>query len=161
MVYENKVLNLRVCVSVCRLPDSCSTFAQQTSLLHSMTLTQLFNLTRALILPCARAQTGNSASSSTARQFSVLPFSRWSHCLLQVILAFDPDSSRGVIVRNTSGPALAVYEMDVTSGCGGTDCWWEACILCSGRAVGVPGTHGQTGESSNVVAEPKAINHNK
>ena len=57
-------------LTICRLSDSCSRVVHQTSLLHSpVTLTYLCNVTRALILQCARAQTGNSASSPKQVQF--------------------------------------------------------------------------------------------
>ena len=62
---------------------------------------------------------------STARQWN---------CLEQLLEAshpcFDLDSSRGVIVRNTSlCPTLAAYDFDVTSGGGGTGRpWWTAVV---------------------------------
>ena len=125
-----QVLNLRAFLHSCRHADSCSTIAHQTSLLHSpMTLTHFSNVTRALILPCARAQTGSSVSIPQQVLFSA------SVLLSEPLIVAnhpcsDPDSSRGVIERNTLVQTSAGFDLDVTSGCGETGgLWWDVCVV--------------------------------
>ena len=65
---------------------------------------------------------------SVARQWNCLePFLEASHP------CFDPDSSRGVIVRNTSH-CLHLHSIRLRR-----DFWWRGRVLWSGRAIGIRG----------------------
>ena len=115
----------------------------------NLLMTHHFNATRAIV-PCARGQSGISASSlvvlgSTLDSVEAFPFPRWNLCLQREILS----------AKHISLLTLAVSDLDVTAGGGTGGLWWTVVVhvYCEVDEQLVSGDTGQKKESPIVVAE--------